>query len=576
MTDPEADGVRGAPESPSKHRSDALAEYRRKRAREATPEPFEDSGISRPGLFVVHLHAARRTHYDLRLEMDGVLRSWAVPKGPCPDPDVKRLAVETEDHPIEYGDFEGVIPADNYGAGSMIVWDRGRWLPRQDDQTGQDKLLFELQGYKLRGLWTLVRTKKDPREWLLIKKHDGWVRQGEDAQLAPESVLSGLTVEQLGTGHAQAQALRDQLADSGAPRRRVDARGLKVMLAKVVDRPFSKSGWMFELNYDGFRMIAARNDGRALLRYRRGRDATAIYPEIAQAIAALPYDALVVDGEVVVLDEESRPSFARLQRRSQQSSRIDIARAALENPATLCVFDLLAVEGYDLRQLAVAQRKALLRAIVPPAGPLRYADHVEARGEALYEEVSRRGLEGILAKRSDSRYRGGRSADWLKIRADRNGDFVIVGATAPKGSRSGFGTLHLGVYDGGRLLYVGRVGSGFDDDLLRRLSARMRQLQRHQPAVELPNNPPDDSVWVEPVMVCEVRYKERNGGWPAATAGLFAPPREQGSSRVPCELGAGGCPDRWATKRVGAGGLPTTVGDDLPTRQGVLAARGNH
>ena len=209
-----------------------LAEYRRKRSPAATPEPFA-AGLRRPGHFVVHLHAARRRHYDLRLEIDGVLRSWAVPHGPSLDPGDKRLAVETEPHPVEYLDFEDVIPEGSYGAGPMIVWDRGRWVQREDDQTGDNKLLFDLHGHKLRGRWTLVRTKRNPKEWLLIKKVDGHARQGADAELPEESVYSGLTVDALGAGDTPAARLESELAAAGAHRRAVNASSLKPMLAKV-------------------------------------------------------------------------------------------------------------------------------------------------------------------------------------------------------------------------------------------------------------------------------------------------------------------------------------------------------
>ncbi|MGH7645102.1 MAG: DNA polymerase ligase N-terminal domain-containing protein, partial [Gemmatimonadales bacterium] len=317
---------------------------------ERTPEP---AGVVAPapaatgaGRFIVHKHAARRLHYDLRLEMEGVLKSWAVPKGPSRNPADKRLAVHVEDHPIEYGDFEGKIPEGNYGAGAVIVWDRGTWVPLEDPVEGlqKGKLLFDLRGYKLRGRWTLVKIKKGVKDWLLIKERDGYVAtDGETFEQG--SVLSGLTVEELRDDTGPAARIRAELGRLDAPRRAVRAEDVEPMLAETRERPFSRPGWLFEVKLDGYRMRVAREHGRARLLTRNGRDSTPAFPELARAVEALPFEDLLMDGELVVLDESGRPSFQRLQNRARLSRVPDIRHAAVESAATLYLFDLLAVDG---------------------------------------------------------------------------------------------------------------------------------------------------------------------------------------------------------------------------------------
>jgi bifunctional non-homologous end joining protein LigD len=495
-----------------KRGADPLTTYRAKRSLDRTPEPGARAAPPAPsagGLFVVHMHAARRLHWDLRLEMDGVLQSWAVPKGPSPNPADKRLAVHVEDHPLEYGDFEGLIPEGNYGAGAVIVWDRGRWDPLEDAHEGmkKGKLLFELRGYKLHGRWTLVKLKKGEKEWLLIKEKDGYVAQ--DSALPPESVLSGLTVEELKAGKDRAAPVVKELARLKAPRRRVAAAEAEPMLAETREQPFSKPGWLFELKLDGYRIRAAREGGGdAMLVTRNGHDLAAAFPEIARALVALPYEEFILDGELVVPDEAGRPSFQRLQNRARVGRALEVRRAAVESPAVLWVFDLLAFAGYDLRPLPLEKRKALLERVLPRMGPLKYLEHFAKDGAQLYEQVVKLGLEGIVAKQADSTYRAGRSPHWLKIRADRTDDFVVVGFTRPKGSRSGFGALDLGAYDDGKLVYAGRVGSGFTAAQLKEVSAALERGVRPQPAFSGPVPPDAEHTWVEPALLVEVRYKE--------------------------------------------------------------------
>src|SRR6266566_2127875 len=490
---------------------DPLSTYRAKRSLDRTPEPGARPATPAPsagGLFVVHMHAARRLHWDLRLEMDGVLKSWAVPKGPSPNPADKRLAVHVEDHPLEYGDFEGTIPEGNYGAGAVIVWDRGVWVPLEDPHQGmvKGKLLFELRGYKLHGKWTLVKLKKGEKEWLLIKEKDGHVSQ--DGALPPESVLSGLTVEELKEGKDRAEPIKKELARLKAPGRVVRVEEAEPMLAETREQPFTKAGWLFELKLDGYRIRAAREGGEARLITRNGHDIAATFPELARAVAALPYDGFILDGELVVPDEAGHPSFQRLQNRAKLTGSIEVRRAAVETPALLYVFDLLGFEGYDVRPLPLVKRKAILQRVLPHAGPLRYLEHFEKDGEALYQQVVKMGLEGIVAKQADSPYRAGRSAHWLKIRPDRTDDFVVVGFTRPKGSRSGFGALDLGAYEDGKLVYAGRAGSGFTDAELKDVSAALERGVRPTPTFSDPVPPDAGHTWVEPTLIAEVRYKE--------------------------------------------------------------------
>jgi bifunctional non-homologous end joining protein LigD len=488
---------------------DRLEAYRAKRAAGRTPEPF-GGAAARPRLFVVQKHAATRLHHDFRLEWGGTLWSWAVPHGPSLDPAEKRLAVHVEDHPVEYADFEGLIPKGNYGAGPVIVWDRGVWVPYDDPDHGlaTGKLHFELRGYKLKGVWTLVRTRRGPKEWLLIKKQDAWAAKEGTRPFDEGSILSGLTLDEMRDGSQRAVETRAALARLRAPRQRVEAGQVGLMLAETAPAPFSSPDWLFELKYDGWRLLAAkRADGTPHLRLRNGGDASDTFPDIARAVRALPFAPCVLDGEAVVLDEAGRPDFARLQQRARLRRRADIERAAIELPATLFVFDLLGFEAFDVRPLPLVRRKELLRPLLPASGPLRYADHFEARGEAMFDEVSRLGLEGIMAKRKESPYRAGRSGQWLKLPADRSGDFAVVGWSEPQGARTGLGALHLAGCDGEALVYVGRVGTGFDDALLAELRRQLEPLRQAQPPCT--GDPPAGRghFWVRPQLVAQVRYK---------------------------------------------------------------------
>ncbi len=504
--------------------SDNLSLYRAKRSQDATPEPMGGPVSAAAGrLFVVHKHAASHLHFDLRLEMEGVLRSWAVPKGPSYDMNDKRLAVMVEDHPLEYGDFEGIIPAGNYGAGGIIVWDRGEWIALEDWREGLEKgkLLFELRGHKLHGKWTLVKIKKSEREWLLIKERDAYVAVPGD--VFPEtSVLSGLTVEDVKAGRSPASALRAAVEAAGAPEGRVDPMKVEAMLAEPYDKgAFTRDGWVFELKLDGYRLIACKRNNEVLLLTRNGNDYTAVFPEVARAVRALPFAECIIDGEVVVLDPQGRPSFSRLQRRGRLSSPLDVKRASVELSATYFAFDLIAFDDFDLRPLTVVQRKALLLSAFPKLGIIRALDHIEREGERFLAQVEKMGLEGIIAKKADAPYRGGRSDKWLKMKTDRTADFVIVGFTAPKKNRGHFGALQLGDMVDGTLVYAGRAGTGFDEKKLAEIHAMLEPIIRSTPPCEgvvlapgaapLPSSTIPETkttTWVEPTYVCEVRFRE--------------------------------------------------------------------
>ncbi|HKP15699.1 MAG TPA: DNA polymerase ligase N-terminal domain-containing protein, partial [Gemmatimonadaceae bacterium] len=425
------------PEETPAQTADSLARYRAKRSADSSPEPVGSVSVVPGRLFVVHKHAASHLHFDLRMEMDGVLKSWAVPKGPSYDMADKRLAVRVEDHPIEYGDFEGVIPAGNYGAGGIIVWDRGEWVPLEDWREGLEKgkLLFELKGYKLRGKWALVKTKRSEKDWLLLKERDAYVKSPGD-QFDETSVLSGLTVEQVKAGERPETTVRAAVAGTGAVKRRVDPRTMKLMFAEPRDDPFTSDDWIFELKLDGYRILAAKRGHDVLLLTRSGLDYTAVFPEVARALKALPHDACILDGEVVALDDKGVPSFARLQRRGRLTNALEIGQAAVELPATFFAFDLVAFEDFDLREVPLLERRRLLAEIVPRLGAVRGLDFLAREGELMFREVTKLGLEGIVAKRADSTYIARRSPNWLKIKADRTGDFVIVGYTQPKGRRA--------------------------------------------------------------------------------------------------------------------------------------------
>jgi bifunctional non-homologous end joining protein LigD len=490
-----------------------LEAYRKKRDPERTPEPFGDRRLTARQGFVVQKHAARRLHYDLRLEMDGVLKSWAVPKGPSVHAEEKRLAVHVEDHPVEYADFEGVIAHGNYGAGSVIVWDRGwyRSVKPEDplEQLRRGKLEFELFGYKLRGRWTLARMSGKDKEWLLLKKADGAATSEELTERYPQSVLSGLTVEEMADVPGHLAAIRRRLAALDAPRREVTASGQAFMLATLSERAPSGKGWLFEIKFDGVRVLAARRGERVELYGRSGQLITGRYPDLVRTLLALPVEHFVVDGEIVALDARGRPSVQRLQPRMALTDPREIESAAVRIPVEGVFFDCVELDGHDLRRLPLIQRKECLQLFMPPLGPVHYVDHVMEHGDAFLEAAAEAHLEGIVAKKASSVYMAGRSRDWIKIKCQRRQEFVIGGYTDPQGARGYFGALHIGLYDGARLVYVSKVGTGFDQAGLKSLWEKLQPLTRPTPPFDSGATPTGRGHhWVEPRLVCEVRFTD--------------------------------------------------------------------
>src|SRR5262249_26261176 len=367
-----------------------LEAYRRKRDPERTTEPF---GAARPGpapgappRFVVQQHWARNLHFDLRLEHDGVLKSWAVPKGPSVRAEEKRLAVHVEDHPLEYANFEGVIPSGNYGAGSVIVWDRGTYRSFKPEpireQYDRGLMELELQGHKLGGKWTLVRTRSQ-KDWLLLKKKDAAAADIDALERWPRAGITGLTVQEMRDAQAWLAELRAFVAGTGAPKADLRAAQVKHMLATLAEEPFSRRGWVFEIKYDGVRVIAERRGDEVRMFGRSGEDITARYPEIAEALGALAVTNIVLDGEIVAYDDSGRPSFGRLQKRMLLSRPRDIATVMARVPVRAVFFDCLALEGHDLRKLGLLERKACLARALPPAAIAQAGDHVDEHGEAF-------------------------------------------------------------------------------------------------------------------------------------------------------------------------------------------------
>jgi len=498
----------------------SLDPYRRKRSPGRTPEPFSAARGGRAAAggqrFVIQQHAARRLHWDLRLEIDGVLVSWAVPRGPSVDVTERRLAVQTEDHPLEYGDFEGLIPSGNYGAGAMIIWDAGHYrsVDGVEPPAGlaAGKLDLELVGHKLRGRWALVRTKgEDGKQWLFFKKQDGAAGGVEPVAAQPQSVLSGLTVIELRDGVRRDTELAQLADEAGAEARALPANALSPMLAETRDAPFTRAGWLFELKYDGIRVLIVRRDaGKPRLLARSGRDVTGSFPDIAAAAARLPADDFVIDGELVALDERGTGSFERLQQRLGLTNPWDVERAIAAVPVQVFAFDLLAAAGYDLRALPLTTRKIMLQRLVPAQGVVRYTDHIEQAGEAFFAAAAEHEVEGVVAKRADSPYRSGRrSGDWIKIKRPRTAEFPVVGYVPGKGSRAALGALMLAWRRGDGLVHAGNVGSGLSESRVAALLPTLQRATRATPAFTASADPlARDAVFTEPVLQARVRYTE--------------------------------------------------------------------
>ncbi len=507
-----------------------LQQYRKKRNFKKTPEPRGKKTLSDGRLhFVIQKHAATRLHYDFRLELNGTLKSWAVPKGPSLDPGQKRLAVHVEDHPLEYAEFEGIIPAKQYGGGTVLLWDRGHWDPIGDPESSyrRGRLKFILHGEKLRGMWNLVRMggrqEGGKENWLLIKEKDNEAqrgRRGEVTQTLPESVASRKSLEQIATGeHAVWQTKRpaEEKVPAGSTHRPAKgnpaqgarkaplARWMAPQLATLVSNAPEGPDWVHELKYDGYRMLCRLEDRSATLLTRNGHDWTAKLPHVAAATAGLGVKTAWLDGEVVALLPDGRISFQRLQNAFDTHT---------DSHLVYFVFDLLYLDGYDLRPSPLYERKRLLSALLQDRAPsplLRYSDHIAGQGDIAFAEACRGGMEGLIAKRADASYLAGRNRNWVKVKCGRRQEFVIGGFTEPSGSRTGFGALLLGLYDEqGRLQFAGRTGTGFSDRSLKELHARLKRLQRTKsPFLNPPRGTQATGVhWVKPTLVAEVAFAE--------------------------------------------------------------------
>ena len=511
-----------------------LEKYQSMRDFSRTPEPAgspRDRSAGDALAFVIQKHAASHLHYDFRLELDGVLKSWAVPKGPVPDPSIKRLAMQVEDHPIGYGDFEGTIPKGEYGGGTVMLWDRGTWTPVGDPRAGLKKgrLEFELDGTKLQGRWMLVRSgppagKNGKASWLLFKRSDEHARPGSGDALLEEqslSVSTGRSMQEIAGGRGRVWSSKKKGGGAKARARKssVDASAIpgakpakkmptapEPQLATLVTDAPEGDDWLHEIKFDGYRFLARVEKGDVALITRGGQDWSGRFSRIATAVASLGVDA-IIDGEAVVLDESGRSDFQKLQNAMDDRGRGDVYFYA---------FDLLWLNGVDLRGAKLEDRKEVLRALLADAtSVIRFSDHVRGGGVEFHANACELRLEGIISKRASSRYAEARSKDWLKVKCLRRQEFVIAGWSEPTGSRESLGSLVLAVHDDdGELRYSGRVGTGFDNRTLKMLYQRLKPLERKTPALKgAPRSAGGGRAihWVEPELVAEIAFTEWTG-----------------------------------------------------------------
>ncbi|ALN91383.1 DNA ligase D [Lysobacter gummosus] len=524
----------------------SLRDYVRKRRLGVTPEPAAEAGAKRSRkrrgepIFVVQLHHARARHYDFRLEADGALKSWAVPKGPSMRAGERRLAVEVEDHPLDYADFHGDIPQGHYGAGHVDIFDRGVWRTDGDalEQIGAGKLDFSLQGEHLRGAFTLVRTKPSgrQRQWLLIKRNDEHARDCDADGILRETAAKPARAAKAdaSAGKRKATARKNRsspkavVASAAAAKTKQPARPsprdgwrktalaldgakaaampdqIELQLATLREHPPAGEGWLHEVKWDGYRLLAYRQR-RLRLESRNRQDWTERFPHLAEALRALPVRSLIVDGELIAPGRDGHSDFGQLQC-LLESGQVQALRYVL--------FDLLYLDGIDLRGAAQSRRRDLLRELLATSDSpaLAFSEHVEGAAGEVLAASARAGLEGIISKRADAPYRGGRTQAWIKLKHVADEEFIVVGHTPPKNSRQGFGSLLLAQPGKDGLEYVGRVGSGFDDATLRSLTRRLKTLHRAEPTLALPAHVPFPSRqvrWVEPELVVDVHSRGR-------------------------------------------------------------------
>jgi bifunctional non-homologous end joining protein LigD len=473
-----------------------LKKYNQKRHFKKTPEPKGKLHKKGKALrFVIQKHDASRLHYDFRLEMEGVLKSWAVPKGPSLNPDDKHLAMMVEDHPYDYRTFEGVIPEGNYGAGNVIVWDEGTYEPLEKipevmsaeefllDQLKRGTIKIIMHGKKLKGEFALFRFKTAGDKAWLLKKHDDQYASKKDILKEDESVKTGKTVDEVG--------IKSPAGKAHIPHE------VEPMLAELADFPFDNKDWVYEIKWDGYRAIGQIHNNNVRLYSRNNIDFNERYPEIVDALKTIKHDA-VIDGEIVVLDDDGKSQFQLLQdyRRHKRGHLV------------YYVFDLIYLDGYDTRSLPLLERKKFLKKICKESKVLKFSDHIEEHGLKLYSIAQKRGYEGIMAKLKTSKYSSHRTADWLKIKNIQTQEAIICGFTEPKGMRKEFGALILGLYDNNELRYVGHTGGGFDQQKLKEVMKMLKPLvvKKTPFTIEPPTNTP--ATWVKPELVCQVKFSE--------------------------------------------------------------------
>jgi len=418
-------------------------------------------------MYVMQKHAASHDHFDLRLEQDGVLRSWALPKGPSLVPGEKRLAIEVEGHPLEYGEFEGVIPKGQYGGGTVLLWDRGTWQPR--DKISPDKLDFELHGEKLQGHWTLIRTRgkrtthrrRKDNNWLLIKRSDP---RGRKLEPDDRSVAAGRTIREIARDE-ESGAARRSAPDPATVKKARKAEMpdfVSPQLATLVDQAPNGENWVHEIKFDGYRLMAMIEGGKSRLMTRNGKDWSRRFPKLADELAKLPVDRALIDGEIASFEQDGSTSFRKLQ-----DSFGSAKRPSRTDQLVFQVFDLLHLNDHDLRPAPLLERKRalfeLLKTRPEMADRVRYSDHIVGHGPDFFAQCCELGLEGIVSKAVDAGYRPGRHRSWLKTKCTNQDEFVVGGYTLPAGSRSGFGALLLGAWSEEELIYAGRIGSGFSE-----------------------------------------------------------------------------------------------------------------
>jgi bifunctional non-homologous end joining protein LigD len=504
-----------ATSSRASRRPGSLETYKKKRDFKITPEPSgRKTAAGKQLRFVVQMHHASRLHYDFRLEADGVLASWAVPKGPTLKPLDRRLAMHVEDHPMDYREFEGNIPAGQYGAGSVIVWDEGTYeLVEGDDpatEIGNGKIKFVMHGEKLKGEFTLVRIKARQGEsgepWLLLKDRDEHADPDYDPADHPQSVKTGKTLDDVAKNpRSKIWNSKRKANHAAAPKlatakiKRDPLPVLKsVMLATLIDEPFDDDDWLFEIKWDGYRAICTVDEDRKLtLVSRNGLDLLERFPDLADLGNAFESVPIVVDGEIVSIDTEGRSDFQRLQEAQKKASVL-----------TYAAFDLIYADGRDLRKEPLEERKRLLERLIRDDGTVLYSKHIVGNGKSLFAQAQERRLEGIIGKLRTSVYQERRSRDWVKIKAQLAQEFVVGGWTDPQGSRKGFGALLLGAYEGKTFRYVGHVGTGFSHKVLAEIHKRLAAIGTASSPFDTPVERTVRAHWVKPQMVVQVRFTE--------------------------------------------------------------------